>query len=80
MQSFFVIFHKFDSDTSDTTLRYEMGYVLYMTFFFTQAVMLFGSYAFAWFVYIKLAMFLRPERRPVNDLGQEVSDDEGFED
>ena len=34
MNTFFVIFHMFDVEDSDETLRYKMGYVLYMVFFF----------------------------------------------
>lgn len=37
-----------------------MGYVLYMVFFFVQVFLLVGTYIGAWFIYIRLALFLKP--------------------
>ena len=73
MNTFFVIFHMFDTEDSDQTLRYKMGYVLYMVFFFVQVFLLVGTYIGAWFIYIRLALFLKP--------GSDTDDsDELFED
>ena len=60
LQCFFVFFHAFDTEESDETLRYKLGYIFYMIFFFVQASMLVGSYVFAWYVYLRLIMFLKP--------------------
>lgn len=73
MNTFFVIFHMFDSEDSDETLRYKLGYVFYMIFFFLQSAMLIGTYIGAWVIYMRLALFLKPN--------QEADDsDELFED
>ena len=67
-QTFFTIFHALDSKDSDETLRYKIGYFLYMAFFFLQSLMLFATFVFAWVIYIRLAMFLKPDsRRDIGD-------------
>jgi len=43
-----------------------MGWVFYMIFFFTQVAMLIGTYFFAWAVYIRLALFLKPSSDNIN--------------
>ena len=83
MQTFFVFFHMFDTEDSDETLRYKLGWAFYMIFFFTQALLLIGTYVFAWYVYLRLAFFLKPAKStagPVyNQDGEYVQDDQ-FED
>jgi hypothetical protein len=64
------MFHKLDSEDSEDTLRYKMGYVLYMMFFFLQSLMLLATYVLAWVLYIRLATFLKPNAS---------SDEEGAE-
>jgi len=34
MNTFFVVFHRYDVEESEVTLRYKLGYFFYMTFFF----------------------------------------------
>ena len=59
LQVFFVNFHAHDTESSETTLRYKLGQIFYMIFFFIEAAMQFGTYIFAWFVYICLLCFLK---------------------
>ena len=79
MNSFCVIFHMLDSEGSEDTLRYKMGQISYFTFFFLQTVALIGTYTFAWIIYIRLAIFLKPRKRSINEIGEEVSEDELYE-
>jgi len=78
--TFFVIFHKFDEEFtrhSEDTLRYKMGNFLYFVFFFAQSFILVATYIAAWFIYIRLALFLKPEKsNPSSPQGEMLSDDE----
>ena len=62
LQTFFTIFHKYDSEDSESTTRYKVGWVFYMIFFFAQVIMLIGTYIFAWTVYLRLIIFLKPKK------------------
>ena len=59
MQIFFVNFPAQDTESSETTLRYKLGQIFYMAFFFIEATVQFCTYIFAWFVYICVICFLR---------------------
>lgn len=54
-----------------------MGYVAYMTFFFCQSFVLLATFAFAWVLYIRLALFLKPDS---NANSSDTQDDDEFED
>ena len=63
LQTFFTMFHKYDSEDSEYTTRYKVGWVFYMIFFFAQVIMLIGTYIFAWTVYLRLIIFLKPKKQ-----------------
>ena len=76
MNSFCVIFHMFDTaeDVEDTA-RFKLGQITYFTFFFLQTfALLIGTYIFAWVIYIRLAVFLKPVSEE-----EATSDDDRYE-
>ena len=54
-------------DNSEEKSLYKLGWVLYMTFWFTQVVILIGTYFFAWFVYVRIALFFKPDEAQTSD-------------
>lgn len=54
-----------------------MGYVAYMAFFFCQSLVLLVTFVFAWVLYIRLALFLKPDSNATTSGSQ---DDDEFED
>ena len=80
--TFFVLFHLFDSKGSEKTLRYAIGYVLYMIFFFLQSAILLATFVSAFVIYYRLTSFLKPESPPAAALEgvEEGSEDDAFVD
>lgn len=60
LNTFFVVYHAFDTTDSEQTLRYTLGQIGFMTFFFIQTGMLIGTWVYAFIIYYKLATFLKP--------------------
>ena len=60
INTFFVIFHKYDEDDSEKTLRYKLGYIFYMVNFYIQCFLLLGTSVYAFIIYYRLAVFLKP--------------------
>ena len=72
---FFIIFHTLDTKDSEETLRFELGTIGYMTFFFMLFLIQIGTFIWALVLYIRLAIFLKP--RTESELNDE-SDDNYF--
>lgn len=79
MNTFFVVFHMFDTEDSDEKLRYKLGNFAFMTFFFLQTGMLIGTWIYAFVIYYRLAKFLKPPAVQYNENGEEIGDDDVFE-
>jgi len=77
-----VVYHKFDSEDSHETIRYALGWYLYMIFFFAQSAILIATSIAAWVICIRLILFLRPvnDSHVVYGLEGEVLSDEGSDD
>ena len=63
INTFFVIFHKYDVEDSEKTLRYLLGFIFYMINFYIQSVILLSTFFYAFFLYARLALFLKPKPR-----------------
>lgn len=61
MNTFFVIFHAYDTPDSNQTPRYVIGYVLYMLDFLIQTIILLATFIYSFYLYARLALFLKPE-------------------
>ena len=61
MNTFMVVFHKYDTEDSKETLRYKLGFILYMLNFLIQTGLLLGTFIYAFVLYTRLALFLRPD-------------------
>lgn len=72
MNTFFVVFHHFDVDGSEKTLRYKLGSIFYMINFFIQTLLLLATFVYAFVLYIKLALFLKPKARQYDANGNAV--------
>ena len=79
MNTFVVIFDLFNHRKGkEEESYYKLGSATYFIFFFVQSIALFGTYIFAWVVYIKLAIFLKPVSSEKN--GEDAADDDRYED
>ena len=79
MNTFFVVFHRYDSEDSEATPRYKLGYFFYMLNFFIQTLLLLSTFVYAFILYFKLAFFLKPKSRRYDENGDEIlSDDDEF--
>lgn len=61
MNTFFVLFHRYDSEDSEATPRYKLGYFFYMLNFFIQTGILLSTFVYSFYLYARLAHFLKPE-------------------
>ena len=61
LNTFFVLYHVFDSKGSESTIRYKLGQIFYMIFFFMQSLMLVCTLIWAYYLYVRLTLFLKPE-------------------
>ena len=51
LNTFSITFHEFDTEDSVTTLRYRLGQIFYMVFFFVQTLVLIGVFMFSIVLY-----------------------------
>ena len=70
-----MLFHTIDEEMiggshSEDTPRYKIGFFCYFVMFSVQIVMLVGTYIAAWIIYIRLTLFLKPEK-PTRRVGPE---------
>ena len=62
VNTFFTAFHEVDGEDSETTIRYYLGFIAYMTVFFIQTIILLGSYGYCVWLYVKLYVLLKPSK------------------
>ena len=72
MNSFFVIYHKLDVVNAEYTLRYKIGAIAYMIFFFSQSLILIVTFVWGWVIYARLAHFLKPSGPRLDTNGDEI--------
>ena len=63
VNTFFVVFHRYDSRDSELTLRYKLGYIFYFINFLSSSLILLGTFLYSFVLYARLAIFLKPKRR-----------------
>ena len=78
LNTFFVVFHRYDSADSTLSLRYKLGYFFYMMNFFTQSLILLGTFIFSIILFIRLTMFLKPKNQVLDINGEEILSDDEF--
>ena len=61
------MFHRFDVENSEETLRYTLGTIFYMVDFYVQCIILLATFVYAFVIYIRLALFLKPRTRVFNE-------------
>ena len=61
MNTFFTVFHKFDVSDSEEKLRYKLGFIMYMVNFYVQCFILLATTIYAFVLYIRLYIFLKPK-------------------
>ena len=65
LNTFFITFHEFDTEDSETTLRYKLGQIFYMIFFIVQTLVLIGVFVFSIVLYCKVFTLLKPSKKPL---------------
>ena len=82
INTFFVVFHRYDSKESKWSLRYKIGYIFYFLNFALSALILIATFIYSFVLYARLAIFLKPKksRRVLNSNGEEISSDDEYVD
>lgn len=82
VNTFFVVFHRYDTKGSEWTLRYKIGLIFYFINFILSALILIATFIYSFVLYARLAIFLKPRksRRVLNANGEEVSSDDEYVD
>ena len=92
VNTFFVVFHRYDTKGSEWTLRYKLGLIFYFINFMSilvlkinfilSALILIATFIYSFVLYARLAIFLKPRksRRVLNANGEEVSSDDEYVD